>query len=515
MPAAPHIAALYANYNRHLKAYNAVDFDDLLRLPLELFENHPEILDKWQDRIRYLLVDEYQDTNTTQYRLVQLLVGVRGALTVVGDDDQSIYAWRGAEPENLALLKDDFPNLKVIKMEQNYRSMGRILHAANQLIANNSHVFEKKLWSDKGYGEEIKVVTAADEDDEAAKVVSRLIGHRFQSKCDYSDYAILYRGNYQSRPLEKALREYHIPYYLSGGTSFFAYTEVKDIMAYMRLISNLDDDTAFLRVVNTPRREIGATTLEKLGNYAGERGITLFSACRELGIKELLSTRAYARLSHFCDWIVELNEQIKTEDPVQVIRNLVKEIDYLSWLNDTTPTPKGAERKMENVLELIGWLQRMVDEIEDKEKEEIHLGDLVARLSLFDILDRQNSGESGDTVRLMTLHTSKGLEFPHLFLVGMEEELLPHRTSIEEDNIEEERRLAYVGITRAQETLTITRAARRRRGGELVRCQPSRFLEELPQDDLYYEGQKDTRSKEEKQQHGKAQLANLKAMLGD
>lgn len=515
VPAAPHIAALYANYNRHLKAYNAVDFDDLLRLPLELFESHPDILDKWQDRIRYLLVDEYQDTNTTQYRLVQLLVGVRGALTVVGDDDQSIYAWRGAEPENLALLKDDFPNLKVIKMEQNYRSMGRILHAANQLIANNSHVFEKKLWSDKGYGEEIKVVTAADEDDEAAKVVSRLIGHRFQSKCDYSDYAILYRGNYQSRPLEKALREYHIPYYLSGGTSFFAYTEVKDIMAYMRLISNLDDDTAFLRVVNTPRREIGATTLEKLGNYAGERGITLFSACSELGIKELLSTRAYARLSHFCDWITELSEQIKTENPVQVVRDLVKEIDYLSWLNDTTPTPKGAERKMENVLELIAWLQRMVDEIEDKEKEEIHLGDLVARLSLFDILDRQNSGESGDTVRLMTLHTSKGLEFPHLFLVGMEEELLPHRTSIEEDNIEEERRLAYVGITRAQETLTITRAARRRRGGELVRCQPSRFLEELPQDDLYYEGQKDTRSKEEKQQHGKAQLANLKAMLGD
>ena len=515
VPAAPHIAALYANYNRHLKAYNAVDFDDLLRLPLELFENHPEILEKWQNRIRYLLVDEYQDTNTTQYRLVKLLVGVRGALTVVGDDDQSIYAWRGAEPENLILLKDDFPNLKVVKLEQNYRSMGRILNAANQLISNNSHVFEKRLWSDKGYGETIKVVTAADEEDEAAKVVSRLIGHRFQSKCDYSDYAILYRGNYQSRPIEKALREYHIPYHLSGGTSFFAYTEVKDIMAYMRLISNPDDDTAFLRVVNTPRREIGATTLEKLGNYAGERGTTLFNACSELGFKEVVNARAYARLSHFCDWITELGERIKTENPVQVVRDLIKEIDYLSWLNDTTPTPKGAERKMENVLELIAWLQRMTDEIEEKDKEEIHLGDLVARLSLFDILDRQNNGENGDTVRLMTLHTSKGLEFPHLFLIGMEEELLPHRTSIEEENIEEERRLAYVGITRARETLTITRAARRRRGGELVRCQPSRFLEELPQEDLHYEGQRNTKSREEKQEHGKAQLANLKAMLGE
>jgi len=504
-------ALLYAGYNRHLKAFNAVDFDDLIMLPVLLFQQQPEILEKWQNRIRYLLVDEYQDTNATQYQLVKLLVGLRGALTVVGDDDQSIYAWRGAQPENLALLSRDFPGLKVIKLEQNYRSMGRILKAANQLIAQNPHVFEKKLWSELGYGDPLKVVNCADEQDEALKVASAILHHRFQYKTDYADFAILYRGNHQSRLFERALREQRIPYTISGGSSFFALTEVKDIMGYLRLLVNPDDDTAFLRVVNTPRREIGAATVEKLGAYATQRGISLFAASFELGLKAQINERAHLRLSRFVHWLVEIGDRARRGDPVAAARDLVRDIDYQLWLNDNSKDLKQAERRMENVEELLGWLGRMAA---DEENEISDLSEMVARMSLMDILERQNEEEAGDTVRLMTLHAAKGLEFPHVFLVGMEEELLPHRVSIEEDNIEEERRLAYVGITRAQRTLTMTLATRRRRGGELVRCEPSRFLEELPEEDLQWEGKGIEVSAEERQERGKAQLANLKGMLG-
>ena len=250
-------AALYGAYQRALRVYNAVDFDDLILLPVSLLRTEPALRERWQNRIRYLLVDEYQDTNGAQYELVKLLVGVRGALTVVGDDDQSIYAWRGARPENLARLRDDFPRLHVIKLEQNYRSTGRILRAANTLIANNEHVFEKRLWSELGPGELLRVVNCRDEEDEAERVISEIIQQRFNSGAPYSSFAILYRGNHQARPFEKALRTQNIPYFISGGTSFFSRSEVKDVMAYLRLIVNPDDDSAFLRIVNTPRREIG------------------------------------------------------------------------------------------------------------------------------------------------------------------------------------------------------------------------------------------------------------------
>jgi ATP-dependent DNA helicase Rep len=504
-------ALLYASYNRHLKAFNAVDFDDLIMLPVILFEQHPDILEKWQNRIRYLLVDEYQDTNATQYRLVKLLVGLRGALTVVGDDDQSIYAWRGAQPENLALLSKDFPGLKVIKLEQNYRSMGRILKSANQLIANNPHVFDKKLWSELGYGDPLRVINCADEKDEALKVASAILHHTFQYKTPYNDFAILYRGNHQSRLFEQALREHKIPYTISGGNSFFSYTEVKDIMAYLQLLANPDNDTAFLRVVNTPRREIGASTVEKLGSYASERGISLFAASFELGLKAQINERAHARLSRFVHWLVDIGDRARRGDPVAAVRDMIRDIDYQSWLNDNSKDLKQAERRMGNVESLIDWIKRMTD---DPENATDDLTEIVAKMALMDILERQNEDEAGDTVRLMTLHAAKGLEFPHVFLVGMEEELLPHRVSIEEDNIEEERRLAYVGITRAQRTLTMTLAIRRRRAGELVRCEPSRFLAELPEDDLTWEGKGIEVSKEERQERGKAHLDALKGMLG-
>ncbi|MFZ5593521.1 MAG: DNA helicase Rep [Pseudomonadota bacterium] len=509
-------AAIYGEYERYLKAYNALDFDDLILKPVMLFTQQPAILDAWQNRIRYLLVDEYQDTNASQYRLVRLLVGPRGALTVVGDDDQSVYAWRGAQPENLALLQQDFPRLTVIKLEQNYRSTGRILKAANHLIANNPHVFEKTLWSDKGYGAPLRAIQVRNEEHEAERVVSELISHKFKHRTDYRDYAILYRGNHQSRLFERMLREHRIPYFLSGGTSFFAHTEVKDIMAYLRLLVNPDDDSAFLRVVNTPRREIGPSTLEKLGDYSKDRNVSLFTASFELGLEQHLPERAVEKLRRFSEWLADIGDRAQRGDPIAAVKDMIQAIDYETWLKDTCKDLKTAERRMENVNELIAWLERVYGQpaAYGENQEEKSLADLVSHMTLMDILDRGDGENTGDCVHLMTLHAAKGLEFPHVFLVGMEEELLPHRASIIEDNIEEERRLAYVGITRARETLTFTLAARRKRQGEMTGCEPSRFLQELPQDDLTWEGVGAEVDPQVKQERGQAHLANLRGLLG-
>ena len=519
-------ARLYAEYNHHLKTYNAVDFDDLIMLPVLLFREQPEVLERWQNRLRYLLVDEYQDTNTTQYQLVRLLVGARGALTVVGDDDQSIYAWRGAQPENLSLLADDYPGLKVIKLEQNYRSMGRILKVANQLIGNNPHVFDKALWSELGYGDPIRVLRAATDEDEAEKVVTRLRHHKFTKGGRYSDYAILYRGNHQSRLFERALRENDIPYHLSGGTSFFAYSEVKDIMAYLRLLVNPDDDNAFLRIVNTPRREIGPATIEKLAAYARERAVSLFEASFELGLEQHLNGRPLARLREFTDWVNRLAERAAGGEVMATVHDVIRDIRYEAWLADNARDDKAAARRMENVLELVAWMERMggrEDEAESgagaalngvgQEAGGPDLAARVAKLTLMDVLERQEEEdkESREGVHLMTLHAAKGLEFPHVFMVGMEEELLPHRTAMAEDTIEEERRLCYVGITRAQRTLTFSLVSRRRRYGETIDCEPSRFLDELPEDDLDWEGAQ--RDPEKRREEGESALAGLRGLL--
>lgn len=502
-------AELYAVYQRHLRAYNAVDFDDLIFQPAQLFKDHPDVLERWQNRLRYLLVDEYQDTNAGQYQLVRQLVGPRGALTVVGDDDQSIYAWRGAQPQNLSQLQQDYSNLQVIKLEQNYRSTGIILKAANTLIANNPHVFEKRLWSELGPGDTLRVVQCRSEEHEAERVVSELLAHKFKHRTDFRDYALLYRSNHQSRVFERVLREHRVPYLLSGGTSFFAHTEVKDTMAYLRLLVNPDDDAAFLRVVNTPRREIGPTTLEKLSSYAGTRGISLFAACYEFGLAQQLSERAVQRLTHFCDWLNDLGDRAKRGDTIEVVKELVHTSGYETWLNDNCKDAKSAERRMGNVWELVAWMQRLTEQ----DTEEKTLADLVAHMSLMDILDGQSEESTADCVHLMTLHAAKGLEFDHVFLVGMEEELLPHRSALADGGIEEERRLAYVGITRARRTLTFTLAGSRKRGGEMTPCEPSRFLQELPQEDLTWEGGGEPADPQQRQERGQAHLANLRGLL--
>jgi ATP-dependent DNA helicase Rep len=510
------IGHLYADYQRSLKAYNAADFDDLIMLPVLLFKQQQEILQRWQNRIRYLLVDEYQDTNGSQYQLIKLLAGSTGNFTVVGDDDQSIYAWRGAKPENINLLQTDFSRLEVIKLEQNYRSSGRILKVANKLIANNPHTHTKKLWSELGYGDPLRVISHRDEMTEAQQVVAEIIHQRFKTGGGYGDYAILYRGNHQSRLFERCLRENNVPYFLSGGTSFFSYTEVKDVLAYLRLLVNPNDDAAFLRIINTPRREIGPATLEVLSTYATQRGLSLFSASGELGLHQTLPDKAYGRLQKFYQWLLTTAEQVERGDTFKLIRDMIDDIGYEIWVRENSKSPESAERKMKNVNELIEWLQRLGKKDDIQEKA---LADIIANIQLMDILERnQDDISRTGEVSLMTLHSAKGLEFKHVFLVGMEENILPHENSLALDGIdnasgiEEERRLAYVGITRAQRNLTFSYCTHRKRYGDIIECQPSRFLLELPEDDLEWVSKKPL-SSEVNKERGKANIADLKAML--
>ena len=503
-------AIVYTHYQRKLRAFNAVDFDDLILLPVKLFEEHTYILKQWQNKVRYLLVDEYQDTNASQYLLVKMLIGKRNQFTVVGDDDQSIYAWRGARPENLTLLKDDYPSLKVVMLEQNYRSTSRILRCANVLIANNPHDFKKQLWSEMGHGEEIRVLRCRNEDAEAERVAIEILSLHLRTGRPYSDFAILYRGNYQAKLIEIKLQHHQVPYRLSGGNSFFGRQEVKDLMAYFRLIVNPGDDNAFMRVINVPRREIGSTTLEKLGNYASQRKISMYSATDEIGLCEHLDIRFTERLSRFKRFIDKVREECTGEDPIIALRSMVIDINYESWIRANSSSDKSADYRMGNVWFLIEALKNT---LEKEEEGEITVEDAIGKLVLRDMLERQQEEEDGaESVQMMTLHSSKGLEFSYVFIMGMEEEILPHRSSIESDTIEEERRLAYVGITRARQTLTFTFASKRKQYGEVIDCAPSRFLDELPPDDLSWEGNYDTPT-EVRVVRGNTALADIRAML--
>jgi len=504
-------AHCYDRYNKQLRAYNALDFDDLIMLPTLLFKQNAEVRSKWQEKICYLLVDEYQDTNTSQYELIKLLVGDRARFTVVGDDDQSIYSWRGARPQNMVRLRDDFPALRVIKLEQNYRSSQRILHCANILIDNNDHVFDKKLFSNLGKGEKLQIIEAKNEEHEAERVVGELIAHRFIAKTHYRDYAILYRGNHQSRLLEKILMQNRIPYKISGGTSFFSRAEIKDMMAYLRLVVNQDDDAAFLRIVNTPKREIGTATLEKLGSLAQEKHVSLFEAIFDFELIQRVTPKAYDALQKFARWIVELNDEIQRSEPERAVRAMLASLHYEEYLYEYATSPKAAEMQSKNVATLFDWVADMLKG--DEFNEPMNLNQIVTRLTLRDMLERGEEEDDSDQVQLMTLHASKGLEFPHVFLIGMEEGILPHQTSIDEDNVEEERRLAYVGITRAQRNLWFSLCKERRQFGELIRPEPSRFLLELPEDDLQWERDKPPLSVEQQQAKTQSHIANLRAIL--
>lgn len=506
---ADHLCAqVYQRYQHNMEVCNALDFDDLIAMPSQLFTENAAILERWQNRIHYLLVDEYQDTNNCQYQLVRQLVGRSGKLTVVGDDDQSIYTWRGARPENLALLQSDFPGLKIVKLEQNYRSTGRLLQAANQLIANNSHLFDKQLWSNMGPGEPIRVIHCDDEDAEAEQVTAELLDHHLRSRSDLADYAILYRSNHQARLLELKLQANQVPYHVSGGTSFFSRGEIKDAMAYLRLMINPSDDNAFFRIANVPRRKLGTATIDSLSQYARANGLSMLAACATIPTAAVSeSSRKHLRAFH--QWISSLAEQASTEAPDYVIRQLFKDIDYRGWLLETSSSEQAGEQRWNNVEFLLDSLARSLHLGEDESIEEA-----IERLVLRDLLEQQEEEEEASHgVNLMTLHSSKGLEFPYVFLIGMEENLLPHRSSIEEDNIEEERRLAYVGITRARRHLTMTLAKRRRQFGAVNDCEPSRFLAELPEDDLVHLGQDSATTPEENLSRGRDTLAGLQDLF--
>ncbi|MCK6413429.1 MAG: UvrD-helicase domain-containing protein [Azonexus sp.] len=496
-------AHVFLSYEATLKAYQAVDFDDLIGLPVKLFSEHPEVADKWQNRLRYLLVDEYQDTNAGQYQLLKLLTGVRAQFTAVGDDDQAIYGWRGADIENLKRLPAEFPTLKVIKLEQNYRSTERILRAANNVIGNNEKLFDKKLWSEIGVGEQIAVQACRDNEAEAEGVIMKLQSHKFENRTKFKDYAILYRSNHQARLFETHLRNHKIPYLLSGGQSFFDKAEIKDIIAYLRLLTNEDDDPAFIRAATTPKRGIGAATLQVLGQYAGERHVSLFQAAFEEGFAQRVQARQLEPLHEFCQFINRLQSRASSEPAHLVLPDLLKAIDYETWLYDQEEQ-RAAQTRWANVCEFAEWINKKGS------ADGKTLIELTQSIALINMLDKQVADEF-DGVQLSTLHASKGLEYPHVFLVGVEEGILPHRESQEADKLQEERRLMYVGITRAKRSLHISYCERRKQAREFVPCEPSRFIDEMGRDDVRFLGGKAAEKPD--RATGNARLEAMKAML--
>jgi len=511
------IATFYQRYSRQLKAFNAVDFDDLIYLPVQLLKNHPEIKSYWQSYIHYLLVDEYQDTNQSQYELIKLLTQERQALTAVGDDDQSIYAWRGAKPENLNLLKLDFPKLKIILLEQNYRSTQLILSAANSLINNNTHLITKTLKSNLGYGERLKIIHCPDEIIEAERVISEIISHQFQHQTPYSHYAILYRGNHQAALFEKNLQLHRIPYRISGSVSIFSRAEVKDLLAFAKLLANPHDDVALLRVINIPKREIGPTTLEKLGLYARERNTSFFKAMTELGFSQQISPKTIESIRQFSTFISRHHELIKSQElsPEKfknnhlqnLLENFLDDLDYDSHLASLSSDQILIKKRYENCLLIISFIQNTAQNFPD-----YSLSEILNKLLLSQELEKEKEENSNNKLSLSTLHAAKGLEFPHVFLTGMEEGNLPHQASIDAGNIEEERRLAYVGITRAELTLTLTLCATRTKFKEKIKTIPSRFLSEIPEDLVITEG-KAPENQSEQQALNQSKLSALRQMF--
>ena len=506
-------AMAYGGYDRMLRVCNAVDFDDLILMPARMFREQPRILEKWRNRIQYLLVDEYQDTNGAQYEMVKMLTLPEGKFTVVGDDDQSIYAWRGARPENLAQLQQDWPTLKVVKLEQNYRSTGRILKAANTVIANNPHEFEKSLWSDYGYGEPIRFSALRDEEAETEWIASDIFHRRLQHGLKWKDFAVLYRGNFQSRILEMKLQSLSIPYKVSGGKSFFSRSEIKDLMCYLRLLVNPDDDNAFLRIINTPRREIGPATLEKLATWALKREQGLYHVCDDIALSEVMNPKAAEKLQKFKAWLDAKRKFCFGHNSLQAVQELIRDMDYEGWLMQNASSPRIGEKNIENIWQLVRSIERMLEKQEDEEDGASDLEAVIKKLVLLDMLEQQQEEDDSDRVQLMTLHASKGLEFPHVYMMGVEEEFLPHRTSIEEDNIVEERRLMYVGITRARETLAMTQALTRKQYGEKIDTTASRFVDEMPQDDIDFLGIGMIKDEAKETAVAEASIANLRALL--
>ena len=478
-------------YEERLAAYQAVDFDDLIGLPYKLLQRDAEVRAKWQDTLRYLLVDEYQDTNAIQYGMLKLLAGERAMFTAVGDDDQSIYGWRGATIDNLRRLPQEYPNLKVIALEQNYRSTGHILRAANAVIGHNPKLFEKKLWSDLGDGEPVQVVECDNEEHEAERAVARIQSLRGQGgEVAFRDFAVLYRANHLARMFEKALRRANIPYKVSGGQSFFDRAEIKDLCAWLRLLVNNDDDPAFLRAVTTPKRGIGHQTLASLGEFSGRFKTSLYEALFAESLGSVLNARAVGSLHEFGRYVNDLEYRARhttgAEDAKALLMGWLKDIDYEKHLHDGEESDKLAASRWSNVLDFVDWVaKRCGGEIENDggisvETEKKSVLEVAQTISV--IISLAERGDEQDVVTLSTLHASKGLEWPHVVLAGVNEGLLPFKSDDDEmtpERLEEERRLMYVGITRARRTLAVNVLRRRKKGRDTIQGVPSRFIAEM------------------------------------
>ena len=496
-------AALYARYQQRLSAFNAVDFDDLIRLPVQLLESDADAVAGWRERIGYLLVDECQDTNDAQYRLLKAIAGEPGQFTVVGDDDQSIYAWRGANPDNLLQLGSDYPALRIVKLEQNYRCSNRVLRAANALIANNPHEHPKTLWSDAADGERIRVWECRDAAHEAEKVAAEIQFTAQKHAAPWSEFCILFRGNHQSRALEKSLQLLRIPYHLSGGTAFLDRGEVKDALAWLRLLANPDDDAAFLRAVAAPNRGVGATSLAKLAELAAHAHLPLARAAESMAVAKQLPARAANALQGFTDIVRGLRGDARTLPPAELVRRLNERSGLLAALRALCKDEAQFQARRRNLDELAAWFDG---------PRTSGPGELAAALAL---LSHADKGDAGNQVRLMSMHAAKGLEFRFVFIVGVEDGNLPHEASIEEGRIDEERRLLYVGITRAREQLWLSHASQAQRWGDRLRLRPSRFLDELPAAELQRDGADPVADAARKAERASAGIANIRALLGE
>ncbi len=496
------IALIMQRYEERLTAYQSVDFDDLIGMPMRLLKGHPEVREKWQRLLGHVLVDEYQDTNATQYELLKFLVGERARFTAVGDDDQSIYGWRGATLDNLKKLPQDFPQLKVIKLEQNYRSTSAILRAANNVIGPNPKLFPKTLFSELGEGEPVRVVPCDNEEHEAERAVARIQSLRAAANPPpaWKNFAILYRANHQAKPFEKALRKANIPYKVSGGTSFFDRAEIRDLCAWFRLWINNDDDPAFLRAITAPKRGVGHTTLGALGEFATQHKQSMFGALFNAMLPAVVPKRGLEGLMEFGRQINELEHRARhthgAEDARAFLTDWLKDIAYEQHLYDGEDSEKVAAARWSNVLEFCDWMaQRAGGQIDDAAgttvaptKNLLEVAQTIALLST--ISERE---QEQDMVVLSTLHASKGLEWPHVMLVGVTEGMLPFKLDDDDGRqqkvsddiaarLQEERRLMYVGITRAQRSLAVSWTKKRKKGREMVACQPSRFIAEMKLD---------------------------------
>ncbi len=503
---------VHDRYQRALFAMAGVDFDDLITLPAKIWQQFPQVLEEHRWQYRYLLIDEYQDTNAAQFRLVKLLGGEAQNVCAVGDDDQSIYGWRGAEVEHILRFEKQFRRVKEIRLEQNYRSTGHILSAANAIIAKNPSRKAKKLWTDRGDGEKISTVAAPTEEDEAKFIADEVVRLHYDEKRKLSDFAILYRTNTQARPLEEALHASSLAFDTHGGLKFFDRKEVKDAVAYFRLCHNVQDDVSLARIVNTPARGIGDATMEKLHARARERGLHLFSVMKHAAEAPDLAPASLESIARFVELIERYQRLVETNGWSHAARELCREVDLWSECKKNVESARAASRKVENLEGLLHGVERY---------EEQHPGagvaGYLARVSL-DSRDEEPGQSASDAVTLMTLHSAKGLEWPVVFLCGVEEDLLPHSGMQGEiADPEEERRLAYVGITRARERLYLTRAATRFKHGRSKERTPSRFLTDIPGEHLEAVDLSVPRGprEEEAMQRGHDFFARMKTLLAD